>query len=400
MMCEVRQVPVLGQPPASAMEDNGRMDIYVTGPRAFVLLRESRTGGTARLESVSSTSMGTGTGPLSLAERLSAIAPRTFADISERRPLDLVYPTKGERRRSRCIRPHYVRHPIPGSACRLAIPTGDLRTAGLPDDLQVFMDSPAQAFLNAAESLTRLLSAGKTDRTSAILRLISLGSELCGTYSRDPERPREADVAYKIAPACSAEEIAAHLHRHGRAKGITLAREAAVHLVDGLASPLECEFYYALTLKPRMGGASFPKPLVNKPLVETTMPHGTEPSPRAPTANGAFEFSHNSKITPDLQWPLTTLGIAVEVDGFVYHSDRQAFNTDRLRDQDCTQRGYQVLHITHDNMSTVENLEKVLNLLIDKAAARLPRSRVINLRRNVANPETTRQRETLISILG
>ena len=138
--------------------------------------------------------------------------------------------------------------------------------------------------------------------------------------------------------------------------------------------------------------ASFPKPLINKPLVA--------PSPEEGALSDDFAFTHNSRITPDLQWPLSSLGIAVEVDGFVFHSDKQAFNTDRLRDQDCTQRGYQVLHITHDNMSTVENLEKVLNLLIDKAAARLPRSRVINLRRNVANPEATRQRETLISILG
>lgn len=368
------------------------MDIYVTGPRAFALIRESRTGGTARLQPASSARAGTGTGQMPPAERLSAVAPKAFADISERRPLDLVFADKAERRRSKLIRPHYGDASAPGSSSRLAISTGILRSAGLPGDLRIFVDSPAKAFLNAAEKLSRLQGSGKVDHASAILRLISLGSELCGSYSRDPLKPHGADVTYKIAPASSAEEIKAYLHLHDRARGIALAREAAAHLADGLASPLECAFYYALTLQPRLGGASFPKPLINKPLVET--------SPAEGVPSDDFSFSHNSRITPDLQWPLSSLGIAVEVDGFVFHSDKQAFNTDRLRDQDCAQRGYQVIHVTHANLASVESLERILALLIDKAADRLPRSRVANLRRNLANPKASERRATLIAILG
>ena len=368
------------------------MDIYVTGPRAFALIRESRTGGTARLQPAPGAQAGTGTGQLPPAERLSIVAPKAFADISERRPLDLTYADKAERRRSRLVRPHYGKASVPGSSSRLAVPAGVLRSAGLPSDLRIFADSPAQAFLNAAETLSRLQGTGSVDHTSAVLRLISLGSELCGSYSRDPLRPHGADVTYKIAPASSAEEIRSYLHLHDRVRGIALAREAAAHLTDGLASPLECAFYYAIALQPRLGGASFPKPLINKPLVA--------PSPEEGALSDDFAFTHNSRITPDLQWPLSSLGIAVEVDGFVFHSDKQAFNTDRLRDQDCLQRGYQVIHVTHENLASVESLERILALLIDKAADRLPRSRVANLRRNLANPKASERRATLIAILG
>lgn len=374
------------------------MDIYVTGPRAFALIRESRTGGTARLQPASRNLRGAGTGQLPPVDRLASVAPLSLAGISEEHPLELMFPSKDGRRRSKLVRPHYGEASTPGSSCGLALSSNDLRSAGLPPELSIFVDSPAQAFLNAARELSRLLNAGAIDYTCALLRLISLGSEFCGSYSRDPVRPRDADIAYKIAPACSTDEIRRHLRRVGRTKGIALAREAASHLADGLASPLECEFYYALVLKPRVGGASFPKPLVNKPLADLGEEMGALRSVGATPA--AHTFTHDCRITPDLQWPLSSLGIAVEVDGLVYHSGRRAFTTDRLRDQDYARLGYQVIHVTHDNMASVEDLENMLSLLVDKAAHRLTRSHANNLRRNISNPKASRQRETLISVLG
>lgn len=374
------------------------MDIHVTGSRAFALIRESRTGGTARLQPASLDLRGSGTGQMPPVDRLSAVAPRSLADISEERPLELVFPVKEGRRRSKLIRPHYDETSNTGSSCRVALSAEDLRSAGLPSELSILVDSPAQAFLNAAHTLSCLLGAGRIDHTSALLRLISLGCEFCGSYSRDPVRPRDADVTYRIAPACSTDEIREHLRRAGRAKGIALARKAASHLVDGLASPLECEFYYALVLKPRLGGASFPKPLVNKPLVD---PGEEVESLRSVGATpAAHAFTHDCRITPDLQWPLSSLGIAVEVDGFAYHSGRRTIKTDRLRDQDYTRLGYQVIRVTRDNMASVEDLENILSLIVDKAARRIPRSRVGNLRRNINNPKASKQRETLLSVLG
>jgi very-short-patch-repair endonuclease len=46
----------------------------------------------------------------------------------------------------------------------------------------------------------------------------------------------------------------------------------------------------------------------------------------------------------DMIWPAQRL--IVEFDGFAYHSDRKAFETDRRRDQDLVAAGYRVIRIT------------------------------------------------------
>lgn len=61
-------------------------------------------------------------------------------------------------------------------------------------------------------------------------------------------------------------------------------------------------------------------------------------------ANAAVRFPDGTTINVDLLFPEVRL--AVEIDGFSYHSGRTAFETDRERDRRLTRAGYKVLRFT------------------------------------------------------
>ncbi|MBP3885695.1 MAG: DUF559 domain-containing protein [Olsenella sp.] len=273
--------------------------------------------------------------------------------------------------------------------------------AGLPSDLRVYVDSPGRAFLVAAQTLSRLMRAGRIDRYEAFLRLLSLGSELCGTYARHPADPHGEKVEYLLPRVAEADDIRGYLSLCKGARGLTLAADAAKYLVDGMRSPLECELYFALTLPPRLGGIGFPRPLVNEPLESG---EGEAVGEGATGTRGSVRyepsFFRHDEITPDLQWPLPERGLVVEVDGYLGHSGREAFVNDRLRDQDYKACGYEVLRFTYENMANAGELEKALALVIGVAEPWLSESRAENLRKNLRNPNASGLRATLTSVMG
>ncbi|MBP3884672.1 MAG: hypothetical protein J6D54_07025 [Olsenella sp.] len=339
-------------------------------------------------------------------EKLECIAPLSFANVSPSRPVDVVFPDGDTRHRSAEIRCQVCGIARAGSFVRLGVSPRELEEAGLPKDLRLYIDSPGRIFLVAAQTLSRLIHTGRIESYEAFLRLLSLGSELCGSYARDPKSPHEGKIVYRIPQATTVSEISRYLARCKGNRGLSLAKKATQYLVDGIRSPLECEFYFALTLPPRLGGIGFPLPLVNKPLEleERTSDITTVKSNRfARTQNephGSTSFSHYDEITPDMHWPLPEQGLVIEVDGYFYHSDREAFVNDRFRDQDYKSCGYQVLRITYENMADVGTLEKTLALVVQVAEPWLSQSRVKNLRRSIRKTRESGLRAILISILG
>jgi very-short-patch-repair endonuclease len=71
----------------------------------------------------------------------------------------------------------------------------------------------------------------------------------------------------------------------------------------------------------------------------------------------------DSRYVVDLVWPAGR--IAVEVDGYRWHSDPQAFRQDRHRDYELVVSGYLVLRLTHDEVmeDAVLALEKIRDLV-------------------------------------
>lgn len=66
-----------------------------------------------------------------------------------------------------------------------------------------------------------------------------LGYELCGTYSRDPQDPREGPVVYDVPPVTSVARIASYLARCGEHAGVLESRHALSHVRDNSWSPME-----------------------------------------------------------------------------------------------------------------------------------------------------------------
>lgn len=388
------------------MWHNGPMDIYLTGNRALALLRESRRGDAPPLCEETAAVAAPLEGPVPPLEGLGRIAPLAFADVSPSRPMDLVVPDGDMRHRSATIHCQVCGTARAGSFIRLGIPSRELEAAGLPNDLRVYIDSPCRIFLVAAQSLSRFVHAGRIDQYEALFHLLSLGSELCGGYARDPASPFEGKIAYRIPQVVTVSDISCYLARCGGARGLTLARKAAQYLADGMRSPLESEFYFALTLPPRLGGIGFPKPLVNNHLViaekrdDFLMSKPNRSARAQDDLSRSLSFPHGDEITPDMQWPLPEAGLVIEIDGYSHHSDKDSFRSDRFRDQYYKSHDYQVLRITYDNMASAETLENTLALVIKVASSWLSQSRVENLKKNLKNPSTSRLRATLTSVMG
>ncbi len=108
-------------------------------------------------------------------------------------------------------------------------------------------------------------------------------------------------------------EVATALSRTPKAKGATELKQ----LLARGARPTLTRSKYERKLIQLLKRADLPMPLVN------AMAEGHE---------------------VDLLWPERKL--VVEFDGFAYHSDRQAFEQDRLRDQRLVAAGYRVIRIT------------------------------------------------------
>lgn len=378
------------------------MEIFITGTRALALLRESRRGDAPPIRAASHTPSGHLERQALPLDRLSLIAPVALADVSDSQPIEVVVQNKSDRIRASGVCSHVCKTSHQQSFVRLAVSAQRLVASGLPDNLEIYLDSACRCFLVFAQTLARLVRSGRIDRKEATMRLLVLGSELCGTYARDPGNPRKGKITFNLPKASSVDELRDYLAACKDAEGIFLARGAASYLVEGFRSPLEAEFYYALTLPPRLGGLSFPKPLINMPLI---VENNASPDPLSREYAGAIQQSaghatHHGVLTPDLHWPLADLGLVVEVDGYAYHSDKTTFLDDRLRDQDYRSLGFQVLRATYANASSREELESFLSLVISVTAQKMPAERVANLRRNLRNAQASELRKRLVSVFG
>lgn len=392
------------------------MDIFITGTRALTLLREARRNGRAPFRNETYPAVSASDRWTFPAKRLANYAPVALSDISRAHPLETLVRDHRSRVRMKGIRCRICGVAREGSFVRVDPPNNNLVSYGLPSDLRLYCDSPARAFLVAAELLTHMLNNEGLDRNAALLRLMSLGSELCGTYARDARNPRGGEVAYGLAPLTDTSEIRRYLAECDGERGVSLARNAASYLVDGLRSPLEAEFYYALTLPPRMGGISFPAPLVNTPLpMGDSFPtaegdrvphHDTHCGKWHDAKRGAQKpltrhaRTHHNRLTPDMQWKFAGGRAAIEIDGRQFHGDPIAFADDRLRDQDYELLGCRVLRATYENVATPEALEDFIELLLRFVRPMIPDRELNRLRRNLERSRGATPRKTLVSVFG
>lgn len=171
--------------------------------------------------------------------------------------------------------------------------------------------------------------------------LLSIGLELCGTYSRFAlddiapapwggcASPKAQGCTFEIPPAMNAKRFEAFLERMQGQRGAVGARKTVRWLADGSASPMETAIYLLLCLPKHLGGYGLPKPLLNPLLVIST-------------ADGV------KKRNPDLFWP--GANIDVEYNSDEEHSGEWARYHDSKREIELTAANVRVLPLTRPQL--------------------------------------------------
>lgn len=190
-----------------------------------------------------------------------------YLRIPEERPLGIVVPTAADRVRAQGI------HCSVDALARDSAPFVQLCSADasqpspiVPSHARVLVQSPKHIVLGMARRLRRLEIVGKLDHQRALLMLVKLCLELCGTYAHDPFDPNNAPVIFDVNPRLARGDLVSFLQRPGAEQGLSLAREAADLVYDLSGSPQESFLGPALFFDSRLGGLSLCDFVANEPL--------------------------------------------------------------------------------------------------------------------------------------
>lgn len=205
-------------------------------------------------------------------------------------------------------------------------------------DSDMYVTSPKFTFVRLA-------------RRMAPIQLIRVGYEMAGSFA-----PNDSDVrGFSKCPAMfSVKELTSFL---GHAKGVQgsgPARQAARHVLDNAASPMEAELAMILTLPRRLGGYGLPKPRLNHRL-------------SLDTANGSM-LSRTSVIV-DLAWPERKL--VLEYDSDQFHTGSEKIAADSERRNDIELLGYDVQTVTNKEMSNIGKTDKIAKSVASKLGVRI-----------------------------
>lgn len=266
-------------------------------------------------------------------------------------PVHLLVDTPEKRRTNS----HLVAH-----LCARTLPDGSF--CSIEDG--VCVASPALTFVEMSKQMP-------------LIDLIEYGYELCGTYSID----QSEDAGFIQGRALTTSE---HVARFAAAaveiSGAKRARQAAGHLVDGSASPMETTLSMNLTLPSILDGYQLCNPLLN---------HRLDISEFSGGAMG------RESLVCDLYWPSAKLD--VEYDSDMFHLGERQRGLDSSRALVLDQLGVKVISVTRSQMAGVEEFELVVSAIrealglrevVPDRAAMLRRAR---LRRYLMTPQHERR---------
>lgn len=302
------------------------MDIVISHASAIRLIREARETPGATIEKTDLMSVPKKPRQARLTVRqLNALGFESLCPAPGDRTIDLFAPDAAHRYRLRGTRTHVLSGDVPvGSIMRIR------RTSDAPS---VLVAGPALCVALAASLFLEDIRNRKMERWRAVVRLVELCAELCGTYSRNPFHPRSGQCTFGLEPFTTADDIHSGLLKLRGIDGLALAREAANYAFDGSASPMETLHWMMLCLPSSLGGLALSKPFMNEPIKVDEI--------RRP-------FINYVGIRPDLSWIL--LKIAIEHDGEEWHDLGGRRVLDAKRIQDYQTLGWVVLPATFDDV--------------------------------------------------
>ena len=218
----------------------------------------------------------------------------------------------------------------------------------------VLVATPELVFVQIAEALSSgidkdrraCLPAEKrrSKRDAALVRLILLGMELCGSYATAPSGAswKSGETVYGRVPLTSVEKISTFMQRLTAAHRPVLATEALKWLANNSASPMETALYLLLCLPRKLGGYGFPKPVLNRRIAV---------GKRFQSITGRRFF------VPDLFWK--DAGLDVEYDSDEFHDAEDSFTDTMVRDNALKTMDVQSRSVTRQIIESTELLHRV-----------------------------------------
>lgn len=212
---------------------------------------------------------------------------------------------------------------------------------------------PPSSFLRETDTLlvsSPELTFAQLAETRPFLKLVLLGSELCGCYAH---RMGTSDLPARI-PLTTPETIKRYLAQLPERPGIERARKAADYLVANAASPMEIKLALLLSLPQRYGGYGLPAPRLNPtlelgPEARRAYPHGT--------------------CRPDLFWSKARFDL--EYHGADSHTDEVAFASDLARQTALMSEGIEVYPISFAQIADADVFDSVARTIAGKLGMRL-----------------------------
>ena len=324
------------------------MDIIVTGRSALKLHRIARRKWPIlSLHSMPMDTVDAGALDRRWLRSLNLEAFRNLGMFSQENPLDLCITHAKGRTRIPEIVNHVRSIPLPGGSYLEIHPSkSSIDEFPIRSECRIVVDSVPLTIAMIASELHKSVRCNRMTRQTAIMRLIPLICEFCGTYTHDPLNPK-GEIEYNVAPASDVSEVRTYLKKLHGLRGIDIARAAANYAADLLASPMEFVVYAVLTFPPRMGGIHLCGIRVNEAL---------SISDRRLKELGIM------RLTPDFR--INDWKLAIEYNGSE-HLEKYRVRQDNTRAQNYVLLGYRYFPIMIDDIRPISALDRTLYRLAD-----------------------------------
>lgn len=304
------------------------MDYFIGHSQALRIIREARRTPGLELVPCKETSVrGLPVGRRFTWGQFKVEGISSLSEFDELRCPCLLVPSNKDRLRARGVKSFELAGELPPGAFLELI--GKEGSVTMPSAHRYFVASPALALLQSAAEMGRIAGERRMTEGEATIRLTALAMELCGTYSRDSDRPREGMCEFRRPIIARPAQMRAFLGQLENRDGLTLARAAASLAEGPSASPMETLHYLMLCLPGSLGGLGLPRALLNHRVDMRQMTKG---------------IAHHIRMKPDLSWP--DAGVAIEHLGWEWHDADEALMLDAHRIQDYQAAGWQAYPAT------------------------------------------------------
>lgn len=264
------------------------MDVAFAGISALEVMRLVRRNPGLRLTAVDNADLQSFEGARGSASKLNFCAMGLSSPPSKAHPVFIRVPNANRRKRIENVRCLVFPKALPPHALlqlQMATPqdptTAPTRTLGygetrgvrgmarhkeapepdvsqeLYDNRRVFVDSAPLACATIAAEYQRLIRKSKMTEADAVVLLVELIMELCGTYGRDPFDPTSGKVVENIPPLSSVAEFHEFVEESRHVLGTGLLSKALLHARDGSKSVMETCLWIMTNLPEAYGFYAF-----------------------------------------------------------------------------------------------------------------------------------------------